>query len=54
MLQKRDGSTRVYRRRNERFARNYVVDVENFGGGSVMMWVAISYAEKLNWCTRQP
>jgi hypothetical protein len=26
-------------------------EVDNFGGGSVMMWGAISYAEKLNWCT---
>ena len=51
MLQKRDGRTRVYRRRNERFARNCVLEVDNFGGGSVMMWGAISYAEKLNWCT---
>ena len=34
MLQKRDGRTRVYRRRNERFARNCVLEVDNFGGGS--------------------
>jgi hypothetical protein len=27
------------------------LEVDNFGGGSVMMWGAISYAEKLNWCT---
>jgi hypothetical protein len=40
---KKNGCTPVYRRQNERFA--------NFGGGSVMMWGAISYAEKLNWCT---
>ena len=51
MLQKRDGRTRVYRRRNEGFARNCVLEVDNFGEGSVMMWGAISYAEKLNWCT---
>jgi hypothetical protein len=30
---------------------NCVVEVENFGRGSVMMWGAISYTEKLNWCT---
>jgi hypothetical protein len=41
MLQKRDGRTRVYRRRNERFARNCVLEVDNFGGGSVKMWGAI-------------
>ena len=46
-----DGHTRVYRPRNERFARNCVLEVDNCGGGSVMMWGAISYAEKLNWCT---
>jgi hypothetical protein len=51
MLQKRDGRTRVYRRRNERFERNCVLEVDNFGGGRVMMLGAISYAEKLNWCT---
>ena len=44
MLQPRDGCTRVYRRRNARFARNCVLEVDNFGAGSVMMWGAISYA----------
>ena len=47
----KDGRTRIYRRRNERFARNCVLEVDIFGGGSVMMWNAISYAENLNWCT---
>jgi hypothetical protein len=51
MLQKRDGRTRVYRHWNETFARNCVLEVDNFGGGSVMMWGAISYAGNLNWCT---
>jgi hypothetical protein len=46
MLQKRDGRTCVYRRRNERFARKCVLEVDNFGGGSVMMWGAISYDRK--------
>ena len=46
MLQKRDGCTPVYRRRNARFTRNCVLEVDNFGGGSVMMWDAISYAQK--------
>ena len=41
-LQKRDRRTRVYRGRNERFARNCVIEVDHFGGGSVMMWGAIS------------
>jgi hypothetical protein len=31
--------------------RNCVLEVDNFGGGSVMMWSAISYADKRNWCT---
>jgi hypothetical protein len=48
MLQKRDGRARVYRRWNKRFGR--VFEVDNFGGGSVMMWGAKSYAGKLNWC----
>ena len=46
MLQKRDGRTRVYRRRNERFARNCVLEIDNIGGGCVMMWGAISYDRK--------
>jgi hypothetical protein len=46
MLQKRDGRKRVYRRRKERFARNCVLEVNNFSGGSVMIWGAISYARK--------
>jgi hypothetical protein len=46
MLQTRDGCTPVYRRRNARFTRNCVLEVDNFGGGSVMMWGAISYARK--------
>ena len=36
---------------HERFARNCVLEVNNFGGRSVMMWGTISYAEKLNCCT---
>ena len=51
MLQKRDGRARVYRRWNDRLARNCVLEVVNVGEGSVMMWGAISYAAKFNWCT---
>ena len=47
MWQKRDGRTRDYRRRNERIARNCVLQVDNFVGGSVMVWGAISYARKI-------
>ena len=46
MLQKRDDRTRVYRRPNERFARNCILDVDNFGGGSVVVWGAIFYGRK--------
>ena len=46
MLQKIDEGTRIYRRRNERFARNCVLEVDNFGGESVMIWGAIIYARK--------
>jgi transposase len=45
-LQKRVVHTRVYRRRNERFARNCVLEVDHFGVGSVMMRGTISYARK--------
>ena len=51
MLQKRYCRTRVYRRQHERFGRNCVLEVDNFGGGRVMMWGAITDAENLNWCT---
>ena len=44
MLQTRDDCIRVYKRRNERLAGNCVLEVDNFGGGSVKMWGAISYA----------
>ena len=46
MLQTSDERICVYRRRNERFARNCVLEVDNFGRGSVMMWGTISYARK--------
>ena len=37
LLQKPDGSIRVYRHRNERFSSSCVQEVDSFGGGSVMM-----------------
>lgn len=42
LLQRADGRARVYRRRNERFAANCIQEADRFGGGSVMMWAAIS------------
>jgi hypothetical protein len=46
LLQKRDGRIRVYRRRNESFSSSCVQEVDSFGGGSVMMWAAISNDRK--------
>jgi transposase len=46
MFERRDGRVRVYWRRNEQFATNYVVEVDNYDGGSVMVCGAISYARK--------
>ena len=46
MRERRYGTVRVYRRRNERFAPNCVGEVDNYGGGNVMVWGAISYARK--------
>lgn len=46
MHQKRDGRTRIFRRINERFFSSCVHVVDSFGGGSVMMWVAISNDRK--------
>jgi len=37
-----DGRHRIYRRRNERFARNCVQERDRFGGGGVMVWGAIN------------
>jgi hypothetical protein len=47
MLQTRDGCTRVIRRRNERFAKNCVLEVDNFGGGVLTEFVAL-----VNDCAR--
>jgi transposase len=44
--QKRDGRTRVYRHRNTRFSCSCVKEVDSYGGGSVMMWEAISNDSK--------
>jgi transposase len=46
LLQKWDGRIRVYRRRNERFSSSCVQEVDNNGGGSVIIWVAISNDSK--------
>ena len=46
LLQKRDGRIRVYKRRNERFSSSCVQKVDSFGGGSDMMWAAISNDRK--------
>lgn len=46
LLQRRDGRQRVYRRRGERFADPCVLQVDRFGGGSVMVWGAIRHGWK--------
>jgi hypothetical protein len=47
LIERRDGRVRVCRRRNERFAPYCVVEVDNYGGGSVKVWGAISYFRKI-------
>ena len=42
LMQKRDGRIRVYRCRNECFSSSCVQGVDSLGGGSVMIWAAIS------------
>jgi transposase len=42
LLLRADGRARVYRRRNKRFAASSIQEADRFGGGSVMMWGAIS------------
>ena len=46
LLQKWDGRIRVYRRRNERFSSSCVQEVDNNGGGSVIIWMAFSNDSK--------
>ena len=41
-----DGRTRVYRRRGERHAQNCVAEVDQFRGGSIMLWAGISMNTK--------
>lgn len=41
-----DGRVRIYRRRNERYANNCVLEHDRFGGGSVMVWAAINHTFK--------
>ena len=43
LLESKDGRVMVYRRRGERFADACVCKVDRYGGGSVMIWGAISF-----------
>lgn len=41
-----DGRKRVYRRRGERNSPNCVVEADQFGGGSIMVWGGVSMHSK--------
>ena len=43
-----DGRLRVWRPRGERYNPQYIEQVDRYGGGSVMVWAAISYNQKSN------
>lgn len=45
-LRHADGRVRVYRRRGERYAPNCVQQVDQYGGGSVMLWAGVSLHTK--------
>lgn len=45
-LRRSDGRARVYRRRGERYADACVREVDRFGGGSIMVWGAISFRHR--------
>ena len=47
-LSHHDGPTRVFRRRRERFADNCLIEMDQFGGGSVMVWGGIMGRRKTN------
>lgn len=51
-LSRADGRTRIWRRRNERFAACCVQEVDRWGGGSIMIWAAVSFRHKsgLHFC----
>lgn len=42
LLHRADGRLRVYRRRNERYRQDCVLEVDRFGGGGVMVWAGIT------------
>ena len=43
MLFRADRRFKIYRRHNERYAANCVLEHNCFGGGSVIVWVGIHY-----------
>lgn len=47
-LSRVDGRTRVWRRKNERFAECNILERDPYGGGSVMVWAGISHNLKTN------
>ena len=47
-LRRSDGRARVYRRRRERFHDACVVEKDQYGGGSVMIWAGFSQHTKTN------
>jgi len=48
-----DGRIRVWRRRGERFDPANVIECDNYGGGSVMIWGGISHQGKTELLTVQ-
>lgn len=49
--EQQDGRIHVYRCRNERYAQNCVVEVDNFGGSSVTMLAAYHTLDEHSWYT---
>ena len=47
-LYRHDGRMRIYRRRNERYIPQCIRGVDRYGGGSVMVWGAISMNGRTN------
>ena len=45
-LSRADSRVRLYRRRNERYAQNCLLQAEPYGGGSVMVWCVICREQK--------
>ena len=46
-----DGRALVWRERGQRYHEEHVVEHDNYGGGSIMIWGGISIEGRTDFCT---